>query len=204
MGSRQLDNYTKALIPEPYVILGVELKPLCLGHIFLMKRFECGFADEDPAATGGIEDLFLGIAICSRKYEDFLEFIKDPVELKRWTKQWRKEILRQIKKSQNGYDLFTRIALFKKYLKDGIKVPKYWEQSEDDGISGTHWTHSVLNVMTSELGYSQEEAMNVPVTRALHDYFRFLERSGAITLMTDDELEIVEAAEEKDAHGRTD
>lgn len=193
MKSNQLENYTKALIPEPYIILGVPLRPLCLGHIFLMQRFGCKFSSEDPDTMGGIDDLILGISICSRTYEGFLEFIDNEKEFKSWTKKWGKAIKQQIKKEKH-YDLFFKFSLFKEYLKHGIIIPKYWEleTGEKTEESGTHWTHSVLNVLTSELGYSQSEALNVPVARALQDYFRYLEKNGAITLMTDDELEMVE------------
>jgi hypothetical protein len=191
MKSNQLENYTKALIPEPYVVLGVELKPLCLGHIFLMQRFGCGFSSEDPDTMGGIDDLILGVTICSRTYEEFLEFINDGEEFKAWTNKWGKSIRKQAK--QKGFDLFSKFSLFKEYLKSGVIIPKYWEleMSEKREQSGTHWTHSVLNTLTSELGYSQSEALNVSVARALQDYFRHLEKCGAITIMTDEDLEMV-------------
>jgi hypothetical protein len=197
--NRQLDSYVKSLIPEPYIILGIELKPLCLGHIFLMKRFECGFASEDPNYTGGIDDLLLGLSICSRTYEEFIEFIRDIDKFQEWSREWGLAIKKQIKK-EKPFDLFSRFQLFKDYLKAGIIIPKYWENenSDDDRETGTHWTQTVLHVLMSDIGYSQSEALNIPVSRALHEYFRYLEKNGAVTLMTDDDLEIIDKAEEKE------
>jgi hypothetical protein len=47
----------------------------------------------------------------------------------------------------------------------------------------------------SECGYSQTEALNAPMAKALADYFKYAERNGMVTLMTDDELEQVEKME---------
>jgi hypothetical protein len=190
--SVQLNNYTKALIPEPYTLLGIELKPFCLGHIFLMQRFGCAFSSESPDTMGGIDDLLLGISICSRTYEEFLEFVNTPKELKEWTKKWGKYIKKETKKK--NFDILSKFEFFREYLKSGIFIPKYWEleTSEHKEQSGTHWTHTVLNTLTSELGYTQSEALNVAIARGLQDYFRYLEKNGSITLMTDEDLEMLE------------
>jgi hypothetical protein len=189
----QLQSYTEALIPTPYTILGIPLRPLSLGHIFLMKRFDCKFASENPDEKGGIDDLLLGIAICSREFDEFLEFIQNPKEFHAWAKKWGKLLHKQLKK-KNEFELVSKFYLFKEYLKDGIFIPKYWEMdnNEDSMSSGTHWTQTVLHALMSELGYSQKEALNIPISRALADYFRHLERNGLITLMTDDELNLIE------------
>jgi hypothetical protein len=194
----QLDNYVKALIPEPFTILGVELKPFCLGHIFLMRRFDCKFSSDDPTALGGIDDLILGIAICSRTYEEFLEFINTPDEFLYWCREWGKAIRKHIKKNKS-FSIIQQFTLFKEYMKSGVVTPKYWEtQSTDDAMqSGAHWTHSVLTTLTSDLGYTQTEALNVSVAKALSDYYKHLERNGVVNLMSDEELEIIAKAEQK-------
>jgi hypothetical protein len=76
-GLRQLDNYVQAAIQEPFNVLGLELRPLSLGHVFLMRRFDCPFASDDPNQMGGCPDLCLATLICSRTYEGFLEFINN-------------------------------------------------------------------------------------------------------------------------------
>src|ERR1035441_3336272 len=193
--SNQLQNYTTAMVPVPYTIFRITLKSLSLGHIFLMQRFGCAFSSENPDTMGGIDDLILGISICSRTFDEFVSFIGDEKEFKRWTKQWGLAIREQIKKTKN-FDLFSKFSLFKEYLKSGIVKVNFWELEESDVSeqSGTHWTHSVLNVLTSELGYTQSEALNVPVARALQDYYRYLEKNGAITIMSDEDMEASENA----------
>lgn len=192
----QLSTYTKSLIPEPFTIFGVELRPLSLGHLFLMNRFDCKFASEDPNEKGGIDDLLLGVAICCRSFGEFNAFIRDGQKFTKWCKRWSKEINKQVKREAH-YDVLYRFDLFKKYLKDSIVVPKYWElkESEEAGESGTHWTHSVFNILMSEIGYSQQEALDMPVARALSEYFRFLERNGVIQLMNDADIKFIEQKE---------
>lgn len=194
--SRQLDHYVKSAIPEPYTILGVRLRPFSLGSYFLMERFDVGFIDEDVDRVGGIPDLLLAIAICSRTYEEFLEFIDNEKEFNKWTKTWGKQVNKQAKTDKN-FNLLYKFMDFEKYMKDGVRVPKYFEGDADgDGkSSGAHWTQCLLLTLTSELGYTQTEALNMPVSKALADYFKWAETKGMVSLMDDDELEMVEEME---------
>jgi len=168
-----------------------------LGHIFLMRRFDCKFSADDPATMGAIDDLLLGVAICCRSYETFLEFIYDTDEFNKWCKTWGKYITKKIKKDKT-FNVIDQFMLFKEYMKSGIIIPKYWETNNDNQlISGAHWTQSIFNVLISDLGYSQSEALNVPVAKAMNDYYKYLERTGMVNLMRDDEIEMVERAKEK-------
>lgn len=188
----QLDTYVQSLLPDQYVILGVRLKPFCLGHIFLMRRFECKFSSDDPDTMGGIDDLLLAISICSRSYEGFLEFIDDTKEFAKWSKKWGKWIVKEIKRNKQ-YNVIDQSHLFKEYMKTGIVIPKYWEQNTDNSIkSGAHWTQSIFNVLVGHLGYTQSEALNVSVAKAFNDYYKYLETMGVVNLMRDDELELIE------------
>lgn len=188
----QLDTYVKSLIPEFYSLLGVKLRPFSLGHIFLMRRFGCKFSADDPNTMGGIDDLLLGIAICCRSYEGFLEFIDDPVEFNKWCKKWGKYIKKHVRKNKN-FNLIKQFHLFKEYMKSGIIIPKYWEtqNTESSMESGSHWTQSVYNVLISDLGYNQTDALNIPVSKALNEYYKHLEKNGIINLMSDEELELI-------------
>ncbi len=215
----QLDTYVNALIPEPYTILGMELKPYSLGHFFLMRKFSCGFANENENALGDISDLILGLAICSQTYEGFLNCIETnniqigthskyylfgpqvPTVIKYtdWIAEWGRLVEKKLKE-KNIINMLECINMFKTYMRDSIVIPKFWEteHGEDAPSSGAHWTQSVLSILTSDCGYSQSEALNIPMSRALSDYFKFSERNGMLTLMNDDELEqIAELEKEK-------
>lgn len=193
--SRQLDSYVRASVPDVYRVLGLQLKPFCLGHLFLMHRFDCAFASEE-GTDAGISDFLLGLAICSRSYEEFIEFIRDEKAFEAWTSSWGKQVSKAIRRDKR-FDVIEKMGLFQNYMKDSIRIPKYFEgdNSSETQVSGAHWTQSVLLVLTSELGFTQSEALNMPLSKALADYFKWAEKNGLVTLMSDDELEIVEELE---------
>ncbi len=187
-----VNRYADAIIPTPYTILGVGLKPFSIGHYLLMARFNCAFAtDTDTVAS--IPDLLLGLCICSRSYEDFLAFIEDEKGMAAWLDKWGRVIRKQCKQ---GEEMFEKFYLFKQYMAQGTVIPKYWnEEGADDGRqSGAHWSQNVLNVLVSECGYSQSEAFNAPLARAFADFFKFAERNGLLTLMSEEEIELTEGA----------
>lgn len=194
----QLGSYVKSILPEPHVILGLKMRPFCLGHLFLMERFECGYASIDPSYQRSYIDLLLSLAICCRTYEEFLEFMEDKKEFNRWTKEWGKKMAKYLKQNKD-FDPLTPMIQFEKYVKDGIAIPKYWETRETDlsDRSGAHWSQNVFVVMLSELNYTRTEALNMPLSQALGECFKMAENKGALTLMNDDELQMIEAAEAK-------
>jgi len=150
----QLDLYVQALIPETYIILGLKLRPFCLGHFFLMRRYDCKFSSEDPNANGDISDLILALSICCRTYEQFITFVNDKELFYSWTKDWGKKVVKLLKSKK--VDMFETFQLFKTYMRDSVVVPKYWnEKEEDTATSGAHWSQSVLSTLTSDCGYTQ-------------------------------------------------
>ena len=63
---------------------------------------------------------------------------------------------------------------------------------ENKSKSGAHWSHAVIAGLCSECGYTQLEAYNVPLGKALADYLKACEATGSIRLMS--ELEAVAPA----------
>jgi hypothetical protein len=153
-----------------------------------MQRFGCAFVnDADASPELVLSSLFLGIAICSRTFEDFLAFIDDKKALNKWSKNWDKQIRKALRKNQ--INMLDKVFEFQTYMKDSIAVPKYWEENEDGETSGAHWTQSVYGVLTAHLNYSATEALNIPLARALAENFKYLESQGALTLMQDWQIE---------------
>ncbi len=194
MAKRQLDFYVKALFPERYHICGVNLRPFCLAHYFLMQRFESAFLNEHTQiATDQLpKELFLAIAICSRTDVGFLEFIEDAVELERWSKEWSDAMVTLVTNNKE-YSFLEDVYRFQEYMQDGIVVPYFWDLMGGDidtEKSGAHWTQSVLFILTSKLGYSVTEALNIPLARAIAEHFKYLESEGAITLMQDWQIDL--------------
>jgi hypothetical protein len=235
---RQIDRYVAAMIQVKPVILGLKLEPFSLGHLFLMQRFGCAYGNDDPDQTGKIEDFLLAVLICSRNYQDNLDFFNNQTRFEycyerltewccdklwlRWTYKrfrgkfirlpivsfntgytirWLEKWLYQITKASrnlNKLNILEQFHGFNEYRRSGLYVPTYWQNdTTGDNRSGAHWSQVVYQVLTSELHYSCNEAMNLPLGRAFAEYFKLLESHGAITLKTDNEIEILETTKER-------
>jgi len=183
-----MDIAFASAVPEPTTILGLRLLPLSLGRYRLLKRFGCSFVAEG-FATASMDDLFLGLVICSLACGEFLELIESPHagrELKRWGKRIRKEIRRD-----KHFTIFEKYALFRRYIAEASATPSYWVERDNDGAPGSaaHWSTAVEVVLRGELGYSKEEIEEGPLSKALLDYFKWSENTGAIRLLHPGELD---------------
>ena len=198
-------NYFSAAYPEPVTILGVRLRPFSLGHYLKLQHFNCAFVSEKEASAT-IGDLLLGICVASMSSDpdpnadEFWNWWNKPpsrfdcmfAKLFRKTplKPAEKEIIKWGRKIGN-FDFQEQGKHFLDYITKQSDPPAYWELKTSESKSGAHWAHSVLSGVVSECGYTQKDAYNVPIAKALADYFKAAEDSGAIRLMTDEELEAV-------------
>ena len=185
----------QAAVPEPYRIFGLRLLPLSLGRYRLLKRFEVAFVAEGEA-TASMEDLLLGVLICSMRCEEFKAGVERgewsvEAELRKWGKHIRKEIRRD-----KHFNLFEKFGLFKAYLDAGSEMPRFLDEQPDRPTSGAHWSHSVEVTLRSELGYTTEDIEEGSLSKALADYFRWAEGQGLVRLVTkEQELEMEREAE---------
>lgn len=205
-------SYASISIPEPFTILGLRLKPFCLGHYILLSKYGCSFVNEGEEVEVGMPDLILGLSICSMTYEQGLkytkglEFIqeknkgfifsregrKEAKAAIHFTKQWGKQVTKAIKK-QDGFNQYAELKAFARYIKEGSKQPNYFFDDEDDGRPrGGHWTQNMLLTLKSELGYSNSEAMNLPLSQVFYDYIKHCENNGTITMETEQERKLLE------------
>lgn len=175
--------YHKAAFPEPYQILGLKLKPLSLGRYRLLQRFNCAFVSEEET-TAALDDLLIGILICSMTCRDFAEFMDQDnaeEEIKKWGERC------------GLFDFEEKAKLFNAYITEASKVPEYTEEDTIGHGSGSHWSQSVEVALRSELGWSKEEIDEEPLGKALADYFKLAENKGTIRLLTDEEIEAAKA-----------
>ncbi|HEV2350801.1 MAG TPA: hypothetical protein VG028_13250 [Terriglobia bacterium] len=182
----------KAAIPEPYRIFGLQLLPFSLGRYRRMQRFGCAFvAEEESTAT--FQDLVLGLAVCSQRCQEFDEWLQSKScakDLARWGRRIRREIA-----AEEHFNLYGKYELFKRYLDEASDMPKYWDESETQPISGAHWSHSVEVALRGELGYTAEEINENPLQKSLADYFKWAESQGLVRLMTPEEIAYVESGQ---------
>jgi hypothetical protein len=154
-----------------------------------MRRLGCGYASDEDTNVD-ISDLIIGVLICSMPYDDFVKFMDDEgfeKEIQKWGKTFRKQV-----KKDKSFNLIEKFKLFKNYITDGTRMPQYWEGDSPGKPSGSHWSLCVHNVLVGELGFTNTEALNMPLTQAFAHFFRFLENQGAVELMKEHEEDIIE------------
>ncbi len=200
-------NYFSAAYPEPWQVLGVKLLPFSFGHYIKLHRLGCAFVaeTEQPATIG---DLLLGIVVCSMRSNPDPE--QDPFW--QWLHRDKPEglfaklrwIIRRHKMTPAEYeiltwgrrvgvfDLNTKAQMFAGYIKEHSAVPAYVEEPMDTPPreSGAHWAQSVIAALVAKCGYTQLEAYNVPMPKAMQDFFKHAESEGSIRLLPQ---EVVEA-----------
>lgn len=189
MDAKPQPGYAQAAIPEPYRILGLRLRPFSLGHWLLMQRFDCAFIGAEkaaPEASAGRNDLLLGVLICSMRHDEFLRFIE------------QKNFLRQIRKwgKRVGFiEMKEKAELFKQYLESSLHEPAYVELKPGGDGSGD-WAQNLKITLMTRLGYSETEALDMPLSKALADYFKLAESDGILRLLTPQDLEMQKANDE--------
>jgi hypothetical protein len=176
--------YPLAAIPEPYQILGLKLKPYCLGHYFLLSRFGVAFASDDETEAD-LNDLLMGCLICSHTYEGFLDFLESP-DFKKQIQDWGKVI-------GLDFDLSEKVALFNKYISDACHQPTVIYEGESSQ-SGAHWSQ-VLKCALIASGYDETTALNMPLAQAFADFYRNAETDGSVTIVTPEIAELMRQAE---------
>ena len=193
--SLQFEKYVKASLPDRYILFGVQLRPLSLGHLLLMKRHQCAFAEEKESTPLNMMDIFIAVAICCRKYQEFIDWYNNDKERNAWLEQWFKYVRKQA--SKKNFNLFNKISLFNMYRKEGIEIPLYFEENEEQDAgkeSGAHWIQNIVSTLVTEGRYNDEEIYDVPISKALSEYFKILENKGAITFMPDWQIEALKKA----------
>lgn len=171
--------------PEPYQILGLKLKPFCLGHCEHMERHGVVFASGETA-DATLPDLLLGVFICSQSYEQFSRFIERP--------KWADEIKRWGAKC-GEFDAAAKLKLFSDYMRNGSQQPVViFEQ--DGKTSGAHWIQCV-KISLMQAGYSETRAMNMPLSQALADFFKIAENNGVLRIASPLEAEAIRALEQE-------
>lgn len=193
-----MQDYFQAAIPEPYRILGLRLKPLSLGRYRLLNRFECAFVAEGEAKAG-MNDLILGVLICSMRCDEFLQFLESK-EFSKSVRAWGRKItsspiighipfIGKWWRKNHGFNVIQKIGLFKSYIEQSSKTPAYAQENEETGgPSASHWSQAIEVVLRGELGWTAEEINEQPLSKAMADYFKWAENKGILKLLTEEEM----------------
>lgn len=208
-------DYAIACYPDEVNILGLQLKPFCLGHYILMRRFECNYAAEGESQLD-FGDFLLGLVICSMTYEENIQFFNQKpipfcsldnfkscgfgwyISKKMGRAFW--EVLcwghkvKKMSKRDKTFNIYSKIQQFNKYITEGQRMPMYFELNKNNAPSNSHWSTSLKITMMGELGYTESQVLNTPLVQLFAEYCRYAESQGAIELMSDYEEELAKIA----------
>lgn len=184
-----------AAFPEPHVILGLRLLPLSLGRYRLLKRFNSPFVDDDTKAISlpaMCKELFFALVICGLPCREFRELVtagKLVKECKRFGKTIGRVIARE-----NGFNIMAKHAQFKRYLDDGTALP--WKPLARAGGIDTqtvsHWSHAMEVNLRARVGWTADEVDEEPMTKAMCDFFQFMQSEGAVDLVSHEDFSEIE------------
>jgi hypothetical protein len=221
-------TYSQACVPEPTTVFGVTLRPFCLGAYLLLRRFNNCFGSDEPRAGLGLEgetpadavikDLIPAVCICSMTYEEFLRALHENIKtikvldekgtlvtheipFDRYMADWGRYIKKGIR--AGAIDSIDAYANFKKHIQDSFKVPQFWDEAKQStgAGSGSNWAETLKYLLVSELGYTESQALNMPLAKAFADNIKFLEARGLVRLMSESEIEQADI-QLKGTHGR--
>lgn len=169
-------RFSECFVPDPVRILGIRLKPFSFGHMILMDRFDCGLSPIDDSVSPSLSDLVLGILICARSFNEFVQLADDS---KAFTAESNR-VTKRIKLKE----LAHKAQLFGEYMRDGMRSPKYWMTDKPSGQSGAPLPLAVIMLLMCEMHVTEQEALDMPASRALWYCTALGERKGQARLWT--------------------
>lgn len=174
----------RAAYPPRMKILGVGLQPYCLGHEWLLQRFNSPFAMEGERREPGLGDLALGMGICARDWE----------AATRWVEGWR---CRRALKRKPCVNVWTEEALFRFHwhVLSAQKFPPFSRKSGGEAL-GAPLIISIQYSLAHHWHCDESEAMNMPLGKALWKHLTALEQHCPVRIAAPMAPEKLKAAQE--------
>jgi len=166
-------DYFTTVLPEPFTILGKELKPLSIGHLLILHRLDCIPVEDN-------EKLFMACLVCSTEATSLDDIFNDRwLNFKIWLWQFRLGKIDWLK----CHELWTE------YFTLHMEMPSYesrHEGSSNDTPSGTPFLQQLKATLQAKLNYTPQEALAVPIQQAVWDYLSLHELEGNIDVLDKD------------------
>ncbi len=162
-----LADFLKAAVPDPVTCLGVRLRPLSLGSLILLQRFDNAYlTGKVPRGTFG--DLLQGVLVCSLPFADAQAALSDPDlsrDLARWGWKLQGGWLRWTKKRRLAFSLRVARAglIFQQHLDAGLKYPFTKVERGPEKEIGSPWVMFTLTALMEDLKQPKNEALDQPL-----------------------------------------
>ncbi len=207
------DDLLKAAVPDPVVCLGVPLRPLSIGALLLLHRYENKFllfarSAESPVGTTSasspfnspfptvpLGDFLQAILACSLPFADAQAALFSPdlhCELKLWERKLRAGVRIRFSPGRSDkafIELIRRDASrFVRYLRAGLAYPCTKAELGPERPIGSPWLMFTLTALLGDLNQSFETAVNLPLPFARWLLASNAERKGLLEVVERSEL----------------
>jgi hypothetical protein len=168
-------EYYAQAIPEPIFCLGLQLKPLTVGHLLLLNRLESAFVCEHKPDADPFQELALGVAVCAQSYADGVAMLHDPktpMAMALWAQRLTRTrfIDRLLRRHPRIIDIAAECDTFREYMRSNTKVPHYTYNPKDSVEIACPSVQQVRACLQRAFGLSDDAILNRSWQQCLWDF----------------------------------
>lgn len=186
-------TYTERIVKVPPVVLGLQMQPLSLGHMMLLKSAESAFYTGQYPATDAdlLIELVLGAYICSGDDYDATLAGFTNGEFTKFLVEYSKELQQQVEQASR-FDYGEEVFKFIRYFNQGQEVPLAYPPEGNGDSTFVDIEEAIKATLMSDCGYTRKEVLNAPLVETMSAYLVHGHRMGAFELMSKEDLELRE------------
>jgi hypothetical protein len=177
-------EYALAVFPPQVRCVGLPLQPYALGHRVLLHAIGSGFVVGDRVPT--FDDLISSVWICAHTWEENISLLRSPIRNWLHIKTWGL--------FKRRFDIVAEMATFARYIRESDTFPEV-DAPKDPVKLESAWT-ARLEVFLRSRGFTESEAMNMPIAKGGALYAADNEEQGRIKLMPEQTKTLIEMAKE--------
>jgi hypothetical protein len=167
------NEFLENILPAPFTVLGKKLRPFSIGRAILLQRFDC-------YPVTDFEKLITAVVICSRPCKDVLATLEDkwlPIKIRLWAFRLGR------------FDPMAKIVFFNQYLRAYSSCPNVFSEDSfnDDCVPGAPFLQHMRVLLRAEVGWTQEEINEEPLSQAYWDYFTYWEMKDKVRIIQEEE-----------------
>lgn len=147
-------NYLDAIVPTPFCVLGIRLRPFSLGMLNLLQRIESPLVMDDSHPTK--EELVQAVLICSRSFGEGVELLSRPALMRSTLRSLNIGLRGVFRRRHINWD--EALLMFYDYIRDGMRRPDVWE-SEGNIQPSAPWEEIII-LSLMRCGYERSEVMD--------------------------------------------
>jgi hypothetical protein len=187
------DDFYLASVPDSVRLLGLDLRPLSLGHLILLRRYGSAFLSETNEPPT-FSDLAISVLVCSLSYVEGLALRHDAT-IDEFMRRWHDRItgcdrllVKLGFKQPKLLDLQKECDAFSAYLSEHSKIPYYYFNPSDFQAMECPSVQLVKVRLMRDMKFTEAELMDRSWALCLWDYVTLKAMEGEIKLGNRDDV----------------